>query len=94
MTLSDGALRLFTQFDRERLELDEHAPILIERLLEDGDRDDLRWLTAAIPEARLAVWLRQRGGRRLSRRSRAFWSAVLDVPLESGPPAGAELWPL
>lgn len=69
-------------------------PTLVERLLEDGDRDDLRWLTSALPEEHLARWLDQRGARRLSRRSRAFWSLLLDREASAIPTARADLWPL
>lgn len=47
-----------------------------------------------MPEAELAAWLADRGGRKLSRRSRAFWEVVVGSP--SGPQAGggSDLWPL
>ena len=69
-------------------------PFLIARLLEDGDQDDLRWLTGNVPEADLAAWLEQRGGRQLSVRSRAFWEAVLGRPAGGEVPIRKELWPL
>lgn len=94
MTLPDGARRLFPHVDRARLELGAHEPAIIERLLEDGDRSDLHWLTGSIPEPRLASWVRQRGARRLSRRSRTFWELVLGVTAEPRPPAAEPLWPL
>ncbi|HVT61188.1 MAG TPA: hypothetical protein VHR45_22685 [Thermoanaerobaculia bacterium] len=50
---------------------------LLTRLLEDGDRADLAWLCATLPEPGLAAWLAHHGGRRLSRRSLAFWDLVL-----------------
>jgi hypothetical protein len=61
-----------------------------ERLLEDGDRDDLRWLFAAHGEAAVRGWLATRGARRLSGRSRRFWALVLDLDLPA-PPADP-LW--
>ncbi len=64
---------------------------VIGRLLEDGDRDDLRWLAASTGREKLADWLRRRGERQLSSRSRAFWSLVLDVDLAQRDDA---LWPL
>lgn len=68
--------------------------LVIGRLLEDGDGADLAWLAAGLGEAELAAWFARCGGRALSRRSRAFWSRVLDV----APPAPAHLaevlWPL
>lgn len=72
----------------------EFWPILVERLLEDGDRNDLRWLTTALPEERLAEWLDQRGARRLSRRSCSFWSLLLDREVSAMPSARTDLWPL
>ena len=101
--LPPDAARLFPHHAAADLDPRRAAPFLIERLLEDGDRADLAWLTATFPEAELAAWLARRGGRRLSRRSLAFWRAVLGDPaLPAGPerPAAEEramredLWPL
>jgi hypothetical protein len=88
-------LRLFPGYDESGL--DPSSPHVIARLFEDGDARDLAWLTAAVPEERLAAWLERHGRRQLSRRSRAFWEVVLG--LHAGPPptqehAGSELWPL
>ncbi len=70
------------------------SPLLIARLLEDGDSHDLAWLCRTLPEAELALWLEARGGRQLSVRSRAFWEVVLGR--EAGPEASSrsDLWPL
>lgn len=94
MTLPDGTRRLFTQFPSGRLDRPSHEAAIVERLLEDGDRSDLRWLTAAIPEHRLSSWFRERASRRLSNRSRAFWSVVLDVRPRDRDTVGEQLWPL
>jgi hypothetical protein len=64
----------------------------IGRLCEDGDSRDLAWLTAAVPEERLADWLRQHGGRQLSRRSRAFWEVLLGRPAGPSSEIGHEIW--
>jgi hypothetical protein len=89
------ALRLFPGLEESGL--DPASPPVIARLFEDGDTRDLAWLTAVVPEERLAAWLERHGRRQLSRRSRAFWEAVLErtagprVPPEH---VGSELWPL
>jgi hypothetical protein len=88
MTLPEGALRLFPDGDPAG-----HS-LLFARLLEDGDRHDLAWLASRVPEAELAGWLERHGGRRLSRRSRAFWELVLGRAAAPAPPAGEALWPL
>ena len=87
---------LARNLDGEPLELAEPAARsrLIGRLLEEGDRADLAWLGAEIPRDELVAWLRVHGGRRLSRRSRAFWSAVLAQPLPPPHPLAEALWPL
>lgn len=90
MTLPAGTQRLFPDHDPAGLS----PELVIPRLLEDGDAADLAWLTATVPEPVLADWLGRHGGRRLSRRSRAFWAVVLGrEPGPAAPGAGA-LWPL
>jgi hypothetical protein len=80
---SDGALRD-----------PAHRDFVAARLMEEGSGEELRWLLAAVGSEPLAALLAGRGGRLLSRRSRAFWSRVLGVP--SSPPheLASELWPL
>jgi hypothetical protein len=70
---------------------------VVARLLEDGDRADLAWLAARVPEVEISSWFGRHGARRLSRRSRAFWAAVLDVePARGSAAAGTSdtFWPL
>lgn len=68
------------------LDLQDHAPFVIGRLLEDGDREDLAWLFRTYGRERIAAWMRRRGARQLSRRSRAFWRTVLGEPEEPNNP--------
>ena len=89
------ALRLFPGHDESVL--DPSSQHVIGRLFEDGDARDLAWLTAAVPEERLAAWLERHGSRQLSRRSRAFWEVVLGRAAGSPHPPdhlGSALWPL
>jgi hypothetical protein len=92
--LPDGALRLFPNLDPEALMADGGRSLLCERLLEDGDSTDLRWLVAEVGSAGLAAWLGSNGGRRLSARSRAFWSLVLERESGAAAPGAGQLWPL
>ncbi|MES1243563.1 MAG: hypothetical protein ABUT39_18290 [Acidobacteriota bacterium] len=91
MELPEETRRLFPGYAEADLGA---SPLLIGRLLEDGDSHDLAWLCRTVPEAELALWLEARGGRQLSVRSRAFWEVVLGR--EAGPVAesGSALWPL
>lgn len=94
MNLPEAARRLFPNGLSDELSLELAEAAILERLLEDGDRDDLRWLTAQVSEQRLARWVSERGARQLSDRSRAFWSLVLSLPAEARRAKGHELWPL
>lgn len=94
MDLPAGTRRLFAPWAQEDLTRERAPSLLIARLLEDGDAADLAVLWGEFPESEVAAWMARHGGRQLSRRSRAFWRAVLGV--EAGPAreeAGA-LWPL
>jgi hypothetical protein len=92
--LPAGARRHFAHLPAVVPDAERHSMEVIERLLENGDRRDLAWLVGNVSEDQLAAWMRERGARRLSDRSRAFWSLVLDLPLEPRPDAAKELWPL
>ena len=80
----------------EPLEMTEPAARsrLIGRLLEEGDRADLAWLGRQVSRDEISNGFCAHGGRRLSRRSRAFWSAVLAQPLPPPHPLAEALWPL
>ncbi len=84
-------------FPGETLALEDSAARtrILGRLLEDGDRADLAWLGSHFSTAEIATWYELHAARRLSRRSRAFWSAVLGRTPPPAPTAIAEaLWPL
>ena len=87
--------RLFAPWDEAAVLAPEGETLLIGRLLEDGDRRDLRWLVARVGEAGLTRWFARRARRQLSRRSRAFWALLLDRPVAEGDEvSGGALWPL
>lgn len=88
------AERLFPDVAREDLTLAGSRSLLLARLLEDGDRNDLAWLFTTLPESEIAAWFQSHGGRKLSRRSAAYWQAVLRVPAGAAAPGRADLWPL
>ena len=72
----------------------ETPAYLIGRLLEEGNSNDLVWLNQVFSEDQIGSWLQTRGSRQLSRRSRLFWSAVLDREVSDPPGLHAKLWPL
>lgn len=94
-TLPEALRRLVPDLPPEDAStLEKNEEYLLGRLLEDGDGRDLGWLAAHVPEDRWAAWLEERGGRQLSRRSRAFWSLILGLVPAEAPAVAEELWPL
>ena len=102
MRMPEATRRLFPAIEVDALESTTATDFVIGRVLEEGDRRDLRWLCGETTEATLGEWLGRRADRQLSRRSRAFWSLILslqnpDVADErhAGPVAADNpLWPL
>lgn len=92
MALPEHTRRHFPGLEADALRDGAGRDLLIGRLLEDGDGEDLRWLVAEGGEAALAEWL-ERQGWRLSPRSRPFWELVLDRRAPDRPRPAAELWP-
>ena len=92
--LPENSQRLFAHY-HETENLAELAPgLVMARLMEEGDSDDLRWLTGTYSETQIAEWLVQHGQRQLSRRSFSFWQALLHRPDPSTSSPAGELWHL
>lgn len=87
-----GTRRLFPGDEVEALLGPEGAGEVIARVLEEGDSADIRWLVRRYTVEALREWVRRCGGRRLSRRSRRFWEALLDVRCVEPSPVATELW--
>jgi hypothetical protein len=92
--LPSGATRLFAHYQSPESLADTAPETVLARLMEEGDSEDLRWLTTVYTESQIARWLTRHGSRQLSRRSESFWSLVLDLPLTSDRGTAQELWPL
>ena len=95
-SLPKSTERLLAHYGEGKVGLPEHKVFLIGRLLEEGDTRDLRWLTENVSEKELSGWLKARGGRRLSRRSLAFWATVMGEvgAISDRLPGTEDLWPL
>jgi TorA maturation chaperone TorD len=93
-SLPKNTQRLFAHY-----EMADHGPtlssgLIITKILEEGDRGDLQWLTHTYGESHLTTWLTEHGDRLLTRRSRSFWRTVLGIQDSTDPIPGESLWPL
>jgi hypothetical protein len=77
--LPADAAWLFPEYDFDTINLESHASVIVERVLERGAWEHLRWLFATYGEASVAEWVRRHGFRLLSRRSFALWRVVLGI---------------
>ncbi len=85
----------FQEYDPGALDLEKDADLIIQRTLEFGAWEEVRWLFAQYGEQRLLAFLRRRGERLLSPVAFNYWRKLLGVkhwrrsPLET--PKG-EVW--
>lgn len=70
---------LFPEYDLESLNLERHRGVIIERMLERGTWEQLRWLFATYGQECVADWVRHHGFRLLSNRSFALWRLALGI---------------
>ena len=92
--LPEGTRRLFPHY-RNRQAIAATAPELVmARVMEEGDSEDLQWLTARYSESSIRKWFTRHGSRQLTRRSRAFWQTVLNLPPLPVDDNREDLWPL
>ena len=70
---------LFPEYDFAEMGLDSHQGVIIERVLEKGSWEQVRWLFRAYDEETVIQWVRKHGFRILSKRSFALRKLALGV---------------
>jgi hypothetical protein len=77
------ARRLFWDVDVAALDPELHEDFILGRVLVEGDWECVRAVRREIGDEGLAAFVRRAGARRLDRRTRRFFEAVLDLPCET-----------
>jgi hypothetical protein len=70
---------LFPEYDCADMDDESYADVIVERILERGAWNELRWLFTRYGEPRVREWVCGHGFRLLSKRSFALWRLALDV---------------
>ncbi len=86
----------FQEYDPAALTLERDADLIIQRTLEHGAWEDVRWLFAAYGRERIAAFVRQHGARMLSPVVFNYWRKLLNVRRwrpSPFPTAREEVWP-
>jgi hypothetical protein len=69
----------FQEYDPLTLDLERDANLVIQRTLEHGTWDEVRWLLTAYGAPRIRAFLRERGERLLSRVTFNYWRKLLRI---------------
>ena len=77
--LPADAAWLFPEYEFECMDLEDYQGVIIERILERGSWEQIRWLFSTYGEALVTDWVRNHGFRLLSKRSFALWLLTLGI---------------
>jgi hypothetical protein len=80
VTLPPYLKRFFWEVDFDTIKLPRHETYVIERLLEYGNDDAIRWVKKTFPPETIAAVVRK--SRVLSRRTANLWALVFGIPRE------------
>lgn len=86
----------FQEYKLEKLELERDANLIIQRTLEFGTWNDIRWLFRTYGAQRIRRFLSELGERGLSRAAFNYWRRLLRVKRWRKSPFAAprpEVWP-
>ncbi len=86
----------FQEYDFESLDLERDANLIIQRTLEYGTWDEVRWLFATYGDPRIRTFVRERGERLLSRVTFNYWRKLLGIRRwrrSPFPTTEVEVWP-
>jgi hypothetical protein len=73
---------LFWDCRPESIDVETHAPFILERVLEYGALSAARWALETYGAERIAAFLRARGVRVLSRKTLSLWTVLLGLESE------------
>ena len=73
----------FQEYDLAQLDLERSRFTIIERVLQFGDRQEIRWLFTVYPKQAIKDWVSRWGDEALPEPHCTFWKLVLDLPPET-----------
>jgi len=77
---------LFPEYDLQRLHLDRDTDLILSRILEQGNSEEINWATRHYSLKRRRAFLRTQGDRLLTPRTRNYWSWLWGVRTASKSP--------
>lgn len=69
----------FQEYDITKLAPEKDAHTIIERVLQFGNRAEIKWLFMTYPQEQITLWIKRFGNERLPQPHRTFWKLVLGI---------------
>lgn len=82
---------MFWEVDPADIQLPVHNDYVLERLMQRGDWNAMKWIRANFETAVLKEFMRRRGDR-LAPRERAYWALVAGVAIPPATGGGRPSW--
>ena len=79
MTIPTSLTPFFQEYDIKKLTPERDSHTIIERVLQFGNRTEIKWLFAVYTETEITSWVRQFGRDKLLQPHRTFWQIILDT---------------
>lgn len=77
--LPESLKPFFQEFEFTDLDSDQAAATIIERTLQYGNREEIRWLFKRYPRSEINSWLSRNGPERLPEPHLSFWKLLLKI---------------
>jgi len=75
----------FQEYNLDLLDIDQHAHLIIERILAYGNRAEVRWLLDAFGRDQVCDWVTRSGINRLPGNRYHLWCFVFNLPEKDKP---------
>ena len=79
-TIPNSLAPFFQEYDLAQLDLEHSRFTIIERVLQFGNRQEIRWLFSVYPKQAIIDWVSCWGEEVLPEPHCTFWKLVLDIP--------------
>lgn len=80
-----SAKPFFQEYQLDLLDVEQHAPLVIERILAYGNRAEVRWLLDAVGREQVWDWVLRSGASRLPWHRYHLWCFVFQLPFAEKP---------
>lgn len=77
--LPESLKPFFQEYDFTELDSEQAAATIIERTLQYGNREEIRWLFRRYTRAEIVSWISRSGPERLPEPHLSFWRLILNI---------------